>query len=79
MADPEHCLPQGRLLRESGDFAAAFVWRTLPQLDSSAPLMVGDSKSTSSSWQQDKDPFPHLVRLMCSPGTEILDIVPGAG
>ena len=32
-----------------------------------------------TSWQQDKDPFPRLVRLLRSPGTEILDIVPGAG
>ena len=30
-------------------------------------------------WQQDKDPFPRLVLLLRSPGTETLDIVPGAG
>ena len=29
-------------------------------------------------WQQDKDPFSRLVWLLRSPGTEILDIVPGA-
>jgi transposase len=30
-------------------------------------------------WQQDKDPFSRIVLLLRSPGTEILDIVPGAG
>ena len=29
-------------------------------------------------WQQDKDPFSRLVWLLRSPGTEILDLVPGA-
>lgn len=32
-----------------------------------------------TSWQQDQDPFPRLVLLLRSPGTETLDIVPGAG
>ena len=30
-------------------------------------------------WQQDKDPFPRLISLLCSPRGAILDIVPGAG
>ena len=30
-------------------------------------------------WQQDKDPFPRLISLLCSPRDAILDIVPGAG
>src|SRR5437868_120354 len=30
-------------------------------------------------WQQDKDPFPRLISLLCSRGEAILDIVPGAG
>ena len=30
-------------------------------------------------WQQDKEPFPRLVSLLCSPRDAILDIVPGAG
>lgn len=30
-------------------------------------------------WQQDKDPLSRIVSLLRSPGTEILDIVPGAG
>jgi len=30
-------------------------------------------------WQQDKDPFPGLMSLLCSPRGAILDIVPGAG
>ena len=29
-------------------------------------------------WQQDKDPFSRIVSLLRSPGTEMLDIVPGA-
>jgi transposase len=32
-----------------------------------------------TSWQQDKDPFPRLVLLLRSPGSETLDLVPGAG
>ena len=29
-------------------------------------------------WQQDKDPFPYLILLLRSPGTQMLDIVPAA-
>ncbi|PYT30919.1 MAG: hypothetical protein DMG57_06720 [Acidobacteria bacterium] len=30
-------------------------------------------------WQQDKDPFPRLISLLCFPHGAILDIVSGAG